>query len=289
MKKILIPLLASILLQITTTVFAFEVCKITLGVLPHQELPKHPEFYIPLTDYLTKQTGITVEIVVLNDINEFRKKTQDGSLDMLLCYPIQYVQTNRDAGYRAIAKLKGEPFCGIIVVRKDTGFEKVSDLTGKRIAFSHPSDYASAVLTRETMIERFNLDYYKEIKPIFIGTGERALMAVHNGEADAAGAAIYELNSLDKKTKDTLKVILKSPPYSQIPISVHPSLPDYVVNKIKDALLTMHETPEGRQALELLKWEGFVEAKNEEYDDVRLLMDKLSAPDRPFREEFYWR
>ncbi|HLG31151.1 MAG TPA: phosphate/phosphite/phosphonate ABC transporter substrate-binding protein, partial [Candidatus Brocadiales bacterium] len=225
------------------------------------------------------------------DINEFHKRTQDGSLDVLFCHPLQYVQANSDGGYRAIAKLKGEPFYGIIVVRKDAGFETVNALVGKRIAFSHPSDYAAAVLTRETMIERFNLDYYKEMKPIFVGTGEGAIMAVYNGEAEAAGTTPYELSLLDKKIKETLKVILKSPSHSQIPLSVHPSLPDYVVYKIKDALLTMHETPDGKQALQSAPggWEGFVGAKNEEYDDVRLLMDKLSTPDRPFKEEFYWR
>ncbi len=292
MKKIknwLLPLLVIITSQITTTAPAFEVCKVSLGVVPLWEAPKSSEFYTPLADYLTKQTGIVVEIVTLHDINEFHKRTQNGSLDVLFCHPLQYVRANSDAGYRAIAKLKGEPFCGIIVVRKDAGFETVNALVGRRIAFSHPSDYAAAVLTRETMIERFNLDYYKEMKPIFVGTGEDAIMAVYNGEAEAAGTTPYELSLLDKKIKETLKVILKSPSHAQIPLSVHPSLPDYVVYKIKDALLTMHETPDGKQALQLLKWEGFIDAKNEEYDDVRLLMDKLSTPDRPFKEEFYWR
>jgi phosphonate transport system substrate-binding protein len=286
-----IPLLAIIILQITITASAFEVCKIYFGVVPLRETPSSPEFYTVIEDYLTKETGIIVEIVTLHDINEFHKRAKDGTLDLLFCYPPQYVRANSDAGYRAIAKVKAEPFCGIVVVRKDAGFEGMRDLVGKRIAFSYPSDYAAAILTRETMIERFNLDYYKEMKPAFVGTGKDAIMAVYNGEAEAAGTTLYELSSLDEKTRGTLKVILKSQFHSQMPVSVHPSLPDYIVYRIKDSLLTMHETSVGKQALRSApgRWEGFVNAKNEEYDDVRMLMDKLSTPDRPFRKEFYWR
>lgn len=287
--RLVILFLTFILLQLTITASAFEIRKIYFGVVPLRETPMAPEFYAVLADYLTKQTEINVEIVALHDINEFHKRTQEGSLDVLFCYPLQYVRANRDAGYRAIAKLKGEPFCGIIVVRENAGFEKVSDLVGKRIAFSHPADYAAAVLTRETMIEKFNLDYYEEMEPIFVGTREGAIMAVYNGKAEAAGATPYELSLLDRKTKEALKVILKSPFHSQMPLSVHPSLPDYVVYKIRNSLLTMHENPDGEHALQLLKWKGFIDAKNEEYDDARLLMDKLSTPERPFREEFYWR
>lgn len=295
MKRIknglLIPLLAIIVFQsnLFEKVSAFEVCKIYLGVVPLMETTGLPEFYIALTDYLTEETGITTEIVILRDINEFRKRTQDGSLDVLLCYPLQYVRANSDAGYRALVKLKGEPFCGVIVVRKDAGFEKVSDLVGRRIAFSQPFDYPTAVLTRETMIERFNLDYYKEMIPFFVGTRKGALMAVYNGNVDAAGTTLSELSSLDEKIKETLKVILKTPTHPQTLLSVHPALPDSVVYKIKDTLLGMHETSLGKQLLKIVDWEGFVDAKNEEYDEVRLLMDKLSAPDRPFKEEFYWR
>lgn len=288
---LLIPLLAIIILQVTIAAFGFEICKIYFGAVPLREVPRSHEFYAALADYLTRETGITVEIVILHDVNEFHKKTQDGTLDVLFCYPLQYVRANSDAGYRAIAKLKGEPFGGIIVVRKDAGFERVSDLVGKRIAFSHPSGYAAAVLTRETMIERFDLDYYKAMKPVFVGTRTGAVMAVYNGEVEAAGTTPYVLSLLDKNTRDTLKIILKSPLYSQVPLSVHPALPDYIVNKIKNSLLTMHKTPDGKQVLKaaLVRWEGFVDAKNEEYDDARVLMDKLSTPDRPFKEEFYWR
>ncbi|MGR3310098.1 MAG: phosphate/phosphite/phosphonate ABC transporter substrate-binding protein [Candidatus Brocadiales bacterium] len=286
---LLIFLTSAIVFQITITASAFEVGKIYFGIVPLRDTQGSPVFYTSLADYLTKKTGITVEIVTLHDVNEFHKRARDGSLDVLFCHPLQYVRANSDAGYRAIAKLRNEPFCGIIVVRKDAGFEKVSDLVGRRIAFSHPSDYAAAVLTRGTMIERFNLDYYKKMKPVFLGTEKDAIMAVYNGEAAAAGATPYELKSLDKKARETLKVILKSPFYPQMPLSVHPSLPDYIVYKIKDALLTMHETPSGKQVLQLLNWGGFIDAKNEEYDDSRVLMDNLSTPDRPFKEEFYWR
>lgn len=286
---LLITLMVIFVSGIVTPARAFDICKIYFGVVPLRENPQPPEAYTALADYLTAEMGVNVEIVVLPDINEFRKRTKDGSLDLLFCYPLQYVRANSDGGYRAIAKLKDDPFCGIIVVRRDPGFEKVSDLVGKKIAFSSPTDYPAAVLTRETMVERYDLDYYTEMKPVFVGTGKDAVMAVCNGKVEAAGITPYELSSLDKKTREKLRVILKSPPHSQMPLSVSPALPDYIVEKILHAIMTMHHTHDGKHALKLLNWEGFTEAKNEEYDEDRLLMDKLSTPDKPFKEEFYWR
>lgn len=55
-----------------------------------------------------------------------------------------------------------------------------------------------------------------------------------------------------------VRVVEQSPPFGIPPVVVHPELEPELRQALETALLTMHETPEGREALAVLGIDRFV-------------------------------
>jgi phosphonate transport system substrate-binding protein len=66
-------------------------------------------------------------------------------------------------------------------------------------------------------------------------------------------------------------VLWTTPTYTPHAIAVHPRVAPSVVEKLKQALLTMNDDPEGRALLKTINFKGIELAGNADWDDVRAL------------------
>lgn len=269
---------------------AFSQDRIILGVVPFQSPSKTAEMFMPLADYLTEKTGIKVEFAVARDFKVYQERLEKGEYDITFSNPFQYVVARSKAGYTAFAKVAKEPFTGIILVRKDSGIKKIEDLKDKAIAFAYPTAWAAAVQTRKWLEQKYKIDYYKNMKPVFVGSHDSAILAVFTRMVDAAGAIPHEFETMDEHVKNDLVVIGETPPHPQMPFAYHPRVNSIAVLKIKNALLALDKTtPEGRKVLEALGRDSFEAANDKEYDVVRKLADEYSKDGMPYAKEFKWR
>lgn len=245
---------------------------------------------MPLADYLSERIGVKVDFVVAPDFKVYQERMERGEYDITFSNPFQYIVAHSKAGYAAFVKVAGEPFTGIILVRRDSGIKRVEDLKGKTIAFAYPTAWAAAVQTRKWLEVNYGIDYYKDMKPRFVGSHDSAILAVYTRVTDAAGAIPHEFRTMNEKVKRELIVIGETPPHPQMPFAHHPKLDKKIVEKIKDALLSLDgRTPEGRKILDAMEREGFEGADDREYDVVRALADEYSKNGMPYAREFRWR
>ncbi|MBI5892777.1 MAG: phosphate/phosphite/phosphonate ABC transporter substrate-binding protein [Deltaproteobacteria bacterium] len=269
---------------------AFSQDRIVLGVVPFQSPSKSAEMFIPLADYLTNKTGINIEFAVARDFKVYQERLEKGEYDITFSNPFQYVVARSKAGYTAFAKVAKEPFTGIILVRKDSGIKRIEDLNGKSIAFAYPTAWAAAVQTRKWLKEKYKIDYYKDMKPLFVGSHDSAILAVFTRMVDAAGAIPHEFETMDEHVKNDLVVIGETPPHPQMPFAYHPRVSSLAVLKIKNALLALDKTtPENRKVLEALGRDSFEAANDKEYNVVRKLADEYSKDGMPYAKEFKWK
>ncbi|MHC4340935.1 MAG: PhnD/SsuA/transferrin family substrate-binding protein, partial [Planctomycetota bacterium] len=87
------------------------------------------------------------------------------------------------------------------------------------------------------------------------GSHDRSILAVVDGDVDGAAvdSLVYEHMATEGSAVRTkTKVILKSPPFGMPPLVVPPDLDPVLENRLRDVLLTMHESEAGKRALDKL-------------------------------------
>ena len=79
-----------------------------------------------------------------------------------------------------------EMFRGIILVRKDSGIRKVTDLKGKKVSYPAPTALAATMMP-QYYLHTHGIDVNRDIENLYVGSQESSIMNVLRGHV-AAGA-----------------------------------------------------------------------------------------------------
>jgi phosphonate transport system substrate-binding protein len=112
------------------------------------------------------------------------------------------------------------------------------------------------------------------------GSHDRSIQAVSSDYV--AGAAVHSLVyermvEEDPTILTRTKIVQKSSPYGMPPFAVHPQMPADLKSRLRDALLDMHEDPEGKKVLSSIAIDRFVVADPAIYDSVRKAVDRWES------------
>lgn len=250
--------------------------KITIGLIPEQNIFRQVERYQPLADYLSSKSGLDIQLKVLprygNIVSNFLSLGVDGAF----FGSFTYVLTHAKLGVEVLARpedIKGiSTYHGLIFVRKDSGIKSVKDMKGKCFALVDKGTTAGYLLPVEYFHKR-GIDnirtYLKEV--YYAGTHEDAIYDVLNGKADigAAKNTVFErLAAVDGRIKHELTVIAKSPDVPENGLAVRKDLDGAIKEKLKQGLLSMHETVEGQKVLREFGARKFIETRDQDYEPV---------------------
>ncbi len=241
------------------------------GVLPLQSPTMLARMFLPLADALQQALHRPVQFVTAPNFSSFMRRVQRHKYDIIYLNPLLYTRARR-WGYHVIVKVAGEPFTGILVVRRDSGIRGLDPRRlppGLRIGFPDPNAYAATIMTRQYMAAR-DIHVNRDMKVRYFGSQDSALMAVYYGMVDMAGAWYPSLRSMPRHVQAALRVIAQTPPQPQMPIAVRDDMPAADVDRITQLLTHLTTTARGRAALAHLGFNrGFVIAHEREYNGVK--------------------
>ncbi len=105
------------------------------------------EVYGPLIDYLNRNIpGAVFKLEASRNYEEFDKKLYSRQLDFALPNPYQTLNSLAH-GYHVIAKMGDDhKFTGIILVRRDSGISRLSDLKGKKVSYPARTALAATMM-----------------------------------------------------------------------------------------------------------------------------------------------
>lgn len=253
-----------------------ELRKITIGLIPEQDVFSQKKRYAPLLDQLSKKLGISIEISMLsrygNIIDNFNELGLDGAF------------FGSFTGAMAIKKLGIIPlarpqymggtstYYGMVFVRKESGIHTARDMRNKQMVFVDRATTAGYLLPlsyfRKIGIDDYET-WFKEY--YFSGTHEGAINDVLNGLADIGAAKntiFYQLAAKDNRVSEQLEILATSPPVPANGLGVRSDLDPGLRQTLQQHLLELHLTDEGRAVLETLKVEKFIETAAEDYQPV---------------------
>lgn len=250
-----------------TTVSAESVTEkkiLTFGVVPQQSAGQLARNWGPILKYVENETGVALRFATAPSIPEFERRLAAAEYDISYMNPYHYTVFHESPGYQAFAKAKGKQIKGIVVVRKDSPIQNMEQLNDTKMAFPAPAAFAASVLPRAYLSQE-NI----QVEPKYVSSHDSVYLSVARGLYPAGGGVVRTFNSMDPAVRDQLKVLWTTDPFTSHALAAHSRVSEDVVKKIQNALVSLENTPEGREHLKALSWKGVEPATDERWNDVR--------------------
>lgn len=240
------------------------------GVLPLQSPNKLAGMFLPLTKALEARLHHQVQFVTAPSFSVYMQRVAQREYNFLYLNPLLCAQA-KQSGYHVIAKVAGEPFTGILVVRRDSKITEIAPNrlpSGLRLGFPDPGAYAATVMTRR-YLENKGISVNKFFKVKYFGSQDSALMALYSGLVDIAGTWRPSLRSMPKEVQQALRIVAETPPQPQMPIAVRDDTPASEERAVTEILVGLNHTADGRRILRGMALpQGFIPANDDEYAEV---------------------
>jgi phosphonate transport system substrate-binding protein len=190
----------------------------TFGVVPQFTTQRINDIWSPLLAELSARSGDTYTLTIEPDINEFESAFQRGDYDFAYMNPWHGVVANEAQGYLPIIRDGASTLKGVLVVRADSGINRIEQLERPEIAFPSPNALGASLLMRAELATLHNI----EVSPLYVRTHPSVYLNVALGKSIAGGGVMRTLRAQPSAIQEQLKVIHETREISPHPISVHP-------------------------------------------------------------------
>lgn len=232
----------------------------TLGVVPQFEQRKLYAIWTPVIDEINRRTGLDIRMVATLTIPNFEAGLEKGKYDFVYTNPYHIMRVYPTQGYIPLVRDEAA-LRGILVVRRDSPFKSLADLQGKTLAIPSPNALGAALLMRADL-ERL---YGVYMKPVNVRTHSSVYLHVLNHLTDAGGGVQKTLAEQPPEVRDNLRVLYTTRAMPSHPIAAHPRVPAEVRERVKQAILDMAATPEGKALLSKIPMPNPVPASIDDY------------------------
>lgn len=262
--------LCLLLLLVQTSVWAKDQ-DLKLGIHPYQSAINLVEKFSPFANYLAQVLNQPVKIVISHDYQHHIDQVGANTYDIAYMGPASYVKLVEKFGpppLLARLEVNHKPvFQGKIFTRADSDISELEDLKGKRFAFGSKSSTMSYLVPRYVLEQAgVNLESLGTYE--FLGNHKNVMLSVLMGKFDAGAVKEAVYNEYQDRG---IKLLTNTPALSEHLFVASSDINTDLENKIKTALLTMHENPEGKSALQQIKSSitQLVAVKDSDYDTLR--------------------
>ncbi len=233
----------------------------SFGVVPQFEARKIFDIWQPIITELERRTGLKFKLIGSPNIPAFEAGLERGYFDFAYMNPYHMLKQLQAERYRPMVRDGQRKLRGILVVHKDGPIKHVSELAGAKVAFPAPNALGASLLIRAELAQK----HFIQIQPHYVGTHSSVYLNVITGLAAAGGGVIKTLKRQDQSVQDNLRILHTTRASAPHPLTVHSRIPGELVDKVKDALLSMAEYPETKTLLSRIPVKEPVTATAEDY------------------------
>lgn len=238
----------------------------SFAVVPQYNVVQLHTEWQPVLTRISRETGITLELVLQSSIPKFERTLLKGEPDFAYANPYHAVMAKNAQGYLPLLR-DSKPLSGILLVRKDSPYKSLQDLAGTDLGFPAPNAFGASLYMRALLAE-------KKIKfqPQILATHGNVFRSILNGSVAAGGAVNNTYNDEIPEIREQLRILFQTPASASHPVIAHPRVPDAVRQAVKTAFLSMQKDPAG---LALLKDIRVPQPLSSNYESDYLPLEKL--------------
>lgn len=251
--------------------------------------PKHLfEVYQPMVDYINANLhGSELRLEASRNYASFDKKLFSGYFDFALPNPYQTIIASQK-GYKIFGKMADdENFRGIILVRKDSNIQKVSDLRGKKVSYPAPTALAATMMP-QWFLYQHGIDVNKDITNSYVGSQESSIMNVYLKKSVAASTWPQPWETFIKERPEIAEQVIvkwETSPLVNNGLIVKEDVPQELVNQVSQIIFAMHTHKAGKKILKAMHLSHYEPADDDTYKIVREFIKNFEAQIRPIEEE----
>jgi phosphonate transport system substrate-binding protein len=258
----------------------------------------------PLAKLLQDATNLNFKVSVPTSYTAVIEAMGSSQVDVGWLAPFAYVLAHDKNGSQVILtslRQGSKTYRSQIVVRADSGINNIEQLRGKKFAFVEPAS-ASGFLFPNALLASQGIDYKTYFSDtLFAGGHDKVIIAVYNKQVDGGasfGNSIDTGPPTDARTLVTstlpdvmtaIKPIAQTDPIPNDTVSVRRGLDDNLTKLIRDGLLYVQSTADGKKVLrDLYNIDGLGAADDKDYDTIRsaaralnLDLEEQVAPPKP--------
>ena len=244
---------------------ATEVPTYSFGVVPQFSSERISRTWEPILELLEKETGLQFELTGSLDIPAFERNFTKGGFDFAYMNPYHAIVAHKSGGYDPIIRDVGRSLYGIIVVKKDSPLQSVTELDGKKVAFPAPNALGAALIPRV----EFSRKYKIEVEEMYVGSHSSVYLNVALGLATAGGGVQKTFAQQPENISSQLRIISKTQEVPPHPITAHNRIPEKVKLAVQKALMKIAATELGAKLLKQVPIKVAGETNIEDYQLIK--------------------
>src|SRR5471032_969487 len=238
----------------------------SFGSVPQESASRMAESWTPVLNALAQRSGLALTFSTAPDIPTFEKRVAAGEYDFVYMNPYHFTVFNAMPGYHALARAKSERLRGIVVVRKDSPYKELKDLTGAAIAFPSSASFA-ATLVIQADLRKHGIAF----EPKIVKSHISVYLDVAKGLYPAGGGVPRTFKLLDDSVARELRILYTSADYTSHAIASRPGMDAATRDKLLKAMLAMSQDAASLEMLQGIGFKVYESAADRDWDDVRAL------------------
>jgi phosphonate transport system substrate-binding protein len=247
---------------------------LVLASVPWQKTAVLEEIYQPLIRLLERRLDMEIRFFVTRDYEELGVRLNDGAADLGIFGGNAYVDARLQypgIRYLATCSQPSDHYNSLIIVRKESGIDRLGDLKGKSFAFTDKSSTSGYVYPL-LLLKESGLEPQRDFSIVFfLEKHDKVYDAVARGAIDAGGVSSTAWDEAVRRNGEVFRKIVVSDPIPRNALAAGPHLDPSLVERLGEILASASESPEFQNSSSILK--GFTIRSDSFYDIIRRARD----------------
>jgi phosphonate transport system substrate-binding protein len=219
--------------------------------------------YGRLLDYIGRKTGRETELIQRKSYQEINELLGKGGIDIAFVCSGPYASGKGKFGFEllAVPQVQGKCDYHSYLIVRDKGFKTLDDLRGRVFAFTDPESNTGRLVPSHWLALQGERPERFFGKILYTYSHDNSIQAVARGLADGAAVDSLIWEYYRDRTPEltaSISVIKESESYPIPPVVASRELSKEDADRIRQALLSIHEDAEGRMILHQLRVDRFV-------------------------------
>jgi len=231
----------------------------------------------PLKNYLARQMGTEVNLIIPTNYNATVEALGNGSLDFAYLGGLTYVKARKQYGVIPLVQRTSDlQFHSLFITSPNSGINSLADLKGKSFAFGDINS-TSGHLMPYFELKQAGINADTDLKFRYTGSHPATAKAVESGAMDAGALDETVYNSMiaeGKLDKIKVRVFYTSKPYLDYVWVARKDIGKDAQEKFAKAFTDLKEGKDD-QILGILRGKSFVRASDDKYELLRKIAEEL--------------
>jgi len=201
-------------------------------------------YWNPIIAYVSEKSGVPLQLKI--------GRTSADTTAYVLAQEVEFIFSNhmfspeREAlGWKVLGRRLTPPVRGQVIVPADSPVTELSQLQGQEVAFAGPE----ALVAYKFPYAHLST-HGINVKPVFAGNMDAALVQLFNRKVAAAGANSQLAEGYARREGKAIRVLWSSGPLHDLALMAAAKVPDKDAKAVAKAFIGMHLDPRGREILE---------------------------------------